>query len=403
MRLSRLILPILTLLCALGIAQAQDRFAPVVQVNDKVVTGYELEQRIRFMTLLRQPGDVEEEALKALIDERLQVETATRMGMVLSPEQILAGEEEFAGRANLNREQFIEALAAAGVEEATFRDFVTAGLLWREVVRQRFASRAAVSDAEVDRALSDTAPKTGGVRVLFSEIILPANTPAAAAESQRRALEIGQITSFDAFSRAARTYSISPSRGRGGRVDWLELENLQPGLAQILLALAPGQVSEPLPIPDAIALFQLRAIEDGDAPPLPNMTVEYAEFLLPGGRSAETLARAAKIERETDNCNDLFAEARGQPPERMERYTAPLADVPGDIARELASLDDGEISTGLVRGGNLVVLMLCSRTIDLPEDLTREDVRNQLQSQRLASYAEGYLAELRASAILRYP
>ena len=34
---------------------------------------------------------------------------------------------------------------------------------------------------------------------------------------------------------------------------------------------------------------------------------------------------------------------------------------------------------------------------------TREQVRGQLISQRLAAYADGYLAELRAEAAIRYP
>jgi peptidyl-prolyl cis-trans isomerase SurA len=384
-------------------AAAQNLFAPVVQVNDGVVTAYELEQRTLFLTLLRSPGDPREEALERLIDERLQLRVARDLGLVLSPEQVIAGEEEFAGRVNLPLEDFIAALAAGGVDEATFRDFVVAGLLWREVVRTKFGPKVQVSDADVDRALSSTAPRTGGVKVLFSEIILPANSAAAQAASSRRAAEISQYTSIDQFSRAARAFSVSPSRAQGGRLDWVDLNNLQPGLAQVLLALAPGQVSQPLPIPNAIALFQLRAIEDGAAPPLDNLTVDYAVYSIPGGRSPAALAEAAKIEAKVATCNELYPLARGGPPERLQRETLPIAEVPADIALELAKLDDGEFSTALTRGGALALVMLCSRSITLPETVTRENVRNQLQTQRLTAFAEGYLAELRAEEIFRYP
>jgi peptidyl-prolyl cis-trans isomerase SurA len=171
----------------------------------------------------------------------------------------------------------------------------------------------------------------------------------------------------------------------------------------VLLALAPGQVSPPLPIPNAIALFQLRAIEDVSAPTAPNLSVDYAIYYLPGGRSADALAEAARIENRVTTCNELFALARSEPPERLLRESQPLEEIPADIALELAKLDDGEFSTALTRGDNLALLMLCSRQVQLPEDVSREDVRNRLQSQRLAAYAEGYLAELRADAILRYP
>ncbi|KKL80243.1 hypothetical protein LCGC14_2006710 [marine sediment metagenome] len=53
-------------------AGAQNLFAPVARVNDRVITAYEREQRARLVTLFRTPGDPRELALKALIDERLE-------------------------------------------------------------------------------------------------------------------------------------------------------------------------------------------------------------------------------------------------------------------------------------------------------------------------------------------
>ena len=399
----RLLSALAVLALSLTQAMAQGLFDPVVQINDKVVTRYEVDQRAQFLSLLRAPGNPTEEALERLIEERLQVDAATRAGLGVTPEQVVAGQEEFAARANLSREEFIQALDAAGVAEPTFRDFVTAGLLWREVVRTRFGPRTQVSEAEIDRALAVTAPRPGGIRLLFSEIILPADTPAAKATSERRAAEIAQYTSFEQFAQAARTFSVSPSRARGGRLDWVEAANIQPGLAQVLLGLAPGQVTNPLPIPNAIALFQLREVEDGLAPPPEPLTVDYAVYYLPGGRNAATLADASRISAEADTCNDLFDIARGQPPERLERVSAEMAEIPADIALELAKLDDGEISTGLSRGGNLALVMLCSRRIPLPEAVTRVDVRRRLVDQRLNAYADAYLAELRADAIIRTP
>ena len=75
-------------------------------------------------------------------------------------------------------------------------------------------------------------------------------------------------------------------------------------------------------------------------------------------------------------------------------------EIPADVRRELDRLDEGEISTALTRGNNLLLLMLCGRTTDLPEGF-REEMRQRLFNQRLESYANGYLEELRAEAIIR--
>ena len=383
---------------------AQNQFAPAVKVNDQVITKYELEQRIRFMQLLRAPGDANKLALKALIADRLQSQAATAAGISPSIEDIEVGMQEFAARANLSSEDFVKALASGGVAAETFRDFVASGLAWREVVRLRFGSRASVSEAEVDRAMAQSGRK-GGLRVLLNEIILPANTPQATARSQPRAEKISKITSIPAFSAQARRYSASASRGRGGRLDWMPLSNLPAQIRGQILALSPGQVTAPIAITNGIVLFQLRAIEETDAEAATDLSLEYAAFYITGGHTEAAMKEAAKIKERVDSCDDLYGIAKGLPEEQLQVETLPIAQVPRDVAIELAKLDPGEVSTNLTRsnGQTLVFLMLCGRTAELGEEISREDVRQQLLNQRLQSYADGYLSDLKADATIVYP
>ncbi|WP_425053699.1 peptidylprolyl isomerase [Psychromarinibacter sp. S121] len=383
-------------------ALAQNLFAPIVKVNDRVVTVYELNQRTRFFEILRAPGDPAEQAYETLINERLQLDAAVRLGVTASEEQLQAGIEEFAGRANMSAEQFLNAMAQAGVDRETVYDFVRAGVIWRGVVRSQFGPQAQVTEAEIDRAMAMAGPGTSGVRVLLSEIFLPANTPEAEATAMRRASEIAQITTIGGFANAARQYSAAPSRDVGGRQDWMPLSQLPPALRSQILGLAPGEVTAPIPVPNAIALFQLRAIEETGAPAENPVAIEFARYFIPGGRTEKALAEAARIESEVDTCDDLYGIAKGQPPERLLRDTLPVEQIAGDVAIELAKLDTGEVSTALTTsdGQALVFLMLCGRTTALAEDADREQIRQQLINQRLASYADGYLSELRADAYI---
>lgn len=379
----------------------QNLFTPVARVNDRVITQYELNQRALFLQLLNAPGNLEEEALSRLVDERLQLDAAAAQGVVVDEEQVLAGMEEFAGRANLGVEQFVQALAGGGVAEESFADFVRAGLAWRGVVQGRFGPRAQVSEAEIDRALA-LGNATGGVRVLLSEIFLPADTPARQAEAQRRAAELSQITTLPAFAAAARRYSAAPSRGRGGRQDWIPIGNLPPQIRAQILTLPPGGVTDPIPVPNAIALFQLRALEETEAPDTEAVAVEFARYFIPGGRTPAALAQAERIRAEVDTCDDLYGIAEGQPEEQLLRDVLPVAEVQGDVAMELAQLDENEVSTALTTGDGqaLVFLMLCGRTLEINAEANREAVRQSLINQRLNSYANGYLAELKSDAVI---
>jgi len=81
------------------------------------------------------------------------------------------------------------------------------------------------------------------------------------------------------------------------------------------------------------------------------------------------------------------------------------ADIPEDVAIELAKLDAGETSYALTRadGETLVFLMMCGRTPVLGEGQDRDTIRTQLVSQRLGTYADALLADLRAAATITFP
>jgi peptidyl-prolyl cis-trans isomerase SurA len=185
----------------------------------------------------------------------------------------------------------------------------------------------------------------------------------------------------------------------------MPLSNLPPQIRSQILALSPGQVTPPISITNGIVLFQLRGIEETDAPEATDVSLEYAAYYIPGGRSEAALKEAARIKGRVDSCDDLYGIAKGQPEEVLDIDTLPIADVPQDVAIELAKLDAGEVSTNLTRanGQTLVLLMLCGRTAELGEDVSREDVRGRLFNQRLESYANGYLSELKADATIVYP
>ncbi len=379
-------------------AMAQNLFAPVATVNDSAITEFEVQQRARFLQVLNAPGATREAAIEALIDDRLRAQAARTAGLELTEEGLEASLQEFAGRANLTKEEFIVALGRAGVAEETFRDFVAISIAWRDLIRARYNARVQISSSEIDRALA-AAGNSGGIRVLLSEIIIPA-PPQRLAQVQAIAEEVAASSSEAQFSNYARRYSATASRGNGGRLPWADLNSFPPGLRGVILSLTPGQVTEPLPIPNAIALFQLRGFEETDRPSPEYAAIEYAAYYMAGGRSAETLARAENLKSRVDVCDDLYGVAKGQPAEVLDRGSLAPADIPQDIAIELAKLDAGEVSTALTRaGGNtLVFLMLCGRTAALNEDVGRETVSAQLRQQRLSGFADNLLEELRADA-----
>jgi peptidyl-prolyl cis-trans isomerase SurA len=391
------------LLCGVALAglpaigAAQDLFAPRMIVNDRVITGYEVTQRSLFLQLLRAPGNPEDEALKGLIEDRLRQTEAERLGLTLTEEEVLAGMTEFASRANLTAEGLIVELEKVGISAETFRDFVSAGLLWRQAVRARFLGQVPVSENDIDRALEASA-RPRALRVLVSELVIPApdgQVEDALALAERLSEE---ITSEGAFASAARQYSAAPTAGNGGRLDWVPLGNLPAAIGQAVLALGPGEVSDPVIVPNAVVLFQLRDVAKDEAAEPIAVTVEWADFLVP-----DDAAEIARLRAEVDTCMDLYGQANGLPEDRLTITTQPAGEVPGDVGLELAQLDPGESSVALTRAGFRRFLMLCGREETQEEPVSRDQVRERVVNQKLEGMAEGYLEELRSAAIIREP
>ena len=205
-------------------AAAQNLFATVVTVDDSVITEFEIGQRSRFLQLIGAPGSSRDGAIEALIDDRLKSKSASTVGLSLDEAGLADAMSEFAGRVNLSTEQFIKALAGAGVSEETFRDFVSTNILWRDLIRSRYGNRVQITEADIDRALG-TSGSSSSIRVLLSEIIIPAPAPRAA-QARAQAEQASNATSVAEFSSFARRFSATATRGRGGRLDWVPLAQL---------------------------------------------------------------------------------------------------------------------------------------------------------------------------------
>lgn len=404
----RVLGPALTLGLALAavlpqpLAAQEPSFDPVLRLNGQVITAFELEQRILFLKALRTPGDIEKEALDALIDDRLRIQEAKRLEIKLEEKELEEGLAEFASRADLSADEFVKIIGEAGVAPETFVDFVEAGLLWRQVVRARFGAQANVSDSDIDRALAE-AERLRHVEVLLSELVIPA-PKGKEEEARAMAEELRPQIGGGNFAGAARQFSAAGTAANGGAIDWMPLGNLPAAIGKVVLGLQPGEVSNPIPLPEAIALFQLRALRDGRSEAPFETFVDYLTLPLGAGPNA---AAAAQRLAGADSCGKAYALAPraedGGASLALARRSETMDLVPGDIGLQLARLDAGESATLTAPNGQMRFVMLCARRPASQAEANRASVRERLINQKLGALADNYLADLKANAILETP
>ncbi|MDB9856769.1 peptidylprolyl isomerase [Amylibacter sp.] len=382
-------------------AQSQNPYAVAIRVNDRIITNFEIAQRVLLLQLFGTTGNLKKIAQEQLIEDRLRLQAAAQAGLSATDEEIEAGVDEFAGRTNLTGEQLYQIVAQRGAARESMQAFVRAGLLWRNLVQARFGGRANVSDDEIDTTLNLISGQKQQ-SILFSEIRLPLNQ-----QGDEKTLELAEklsnsITSEGAFGAAARRHSRSPSRARSGRVDWLPVSQLPAQLAGQIMALQPGEVTAPISLGATVGLFQLRGVREDRNTDQGPVTLTYVSVNVPGEPGSEKLVSdATKLINDVDTCDDIRAQS--------ERFAAPghtdhveeAGDLPSVLAIELAGLDRHEASYYTNTAGTLTIVMLCDRLRELPEG-ARENISNGLFNQRISGFGQGYLQELKSDAIVIY-
>lgn len=397
-----LILPLVAALAFSNNAQARSAnpYDIAVQINDRVVTNYEIQQRKLLLKAFGSSGDLNKMALDQLIDDRLRLQAASELDISIDEEALATGIDEFAARGKITGKQLMQYIQSRGAAPESMQDFVRAGLLWREVVGARFGRKARISEEELDTTLNLATDKKQE-SVLIAEIQLPLRESGNEATLELVKKLSKSIKTEAAFSAAARRYSRAPSRGRGGRLNWVPVAALPPALSGQLLALEPGEVTAPVTLSKTVGIFQLRALREDKSkePPLP-VSVSYTQVPIPTSKGRAT-ELANTLISDVDTCADLRAKSERFGENAYSDNTMLTSELSPQIALAVANLDRHEASYVVTGPESVSVIMVCDRLRDLPEG-TRENLRGALFNRRLTGFGDGYLQELRADAEIIY-
>ncbi|MEO1687419.1 MAG: peptidylprolyl isomerase, partial [Pseudomonadota bacterium] len=177
---------------------------------------------------------------------------AEAAGITLPREEVERGLARMAAAQGLNAQAFERRLRREGLSLAVVREHVETELLWSSVVRRDYGVQEEVTDLE----LEDEIEANGLDRAVsydLGEIVLPAGPGVM----ERAAGIVAEARGGADFGALARRHSRSPSAPRGGRAGRVPEDRLPPALAQILAGLEPGEVTDPLETPRAVAILTI--------------------------------------------------------------------------------------------------------------------------------------------------
>ena len=160
--LTAVLLPI----CLLGgiYPSAAQEVSIKILVNDDPISDYDIDQRERFLAITTQQEPnpaLKKEATDMLIDERLQLQQARKLGVTTDEADVTKILEGMAQKNNLDVDGLATALGRAGVNIRTLKDRIRAQIAWQEAVQRKFRRDVQIADSDIDKAVSEAGAETG--------------------------------------------------------------------------------------------------------------------------------------------------------------------------------------------------------------------------------------------------
>jgi peptidyl-prolyl cis-trans isomerase SurA len=389
----------------------------VVTVNDDIVSTYDIIQRMRLLIVTSgiQPTeqnlpDIQREALRSLVDERLEMQELRNQGktqkfnLIASDAEVDDELADIARSNNTSATQLLANLAAQGVGAETFRDQLKAEISWRGWIRGRYGQRLAIGDDQIKAFEKRQLAEAGKPQFEISEIFIDASRVGGEAQAEQGAAQlIDQIRKGAPLAAIARQFSNSPSAANGGDVGWISTGEMAPEVDRVLDSLRPGQLSPPIPVKDGVYVIYLKDRRAGASSTVVNL--KQVAIALPKTASAADVAAAqAKLETlrgRIHGCDTLAAEVAKEPGvvsgDLGEAETKDLAPA----FREAAdTLQVGQVSAPIRTDAGLHLIAMCDKRVGGAQQMTKEQIENRLYGEELSMIAKRQLRDLRNSATI---
>ena len=387
--------------------KSQDIQAIAVIVNDEVISRYDVNQRVKLILVTsgipsteENVKRIEEQAIKALIDEKIQIQEAIKLEVPDSPDEINLMLDNIARGNQTTAEGILESITSQGVNSETLLSQIKSELLWNKIVRGRFGSYINISDEEVNIIYDRTIQNINNSQYDISEIFIGFEDESEEKEAKELTERLTeQLKNEIAFEPVAQQFSQAPSSGQGGFIGWVSEGQLDPDIISNIKNLEIGSVSNPIKTVNGYYIIKLNGkSEEGGKNPMKNqydlISVSFdIEDKIMAKDFSDNFISCKRLDGLLENYNQKEVNVIGK---RL------LQELPKELHKELLEKNAGNALSPRFSDENIDIILICDRKDDIGVQVNRDVIEDNIYSQKMGMMSRRHLRDLRRDAVIEY-
>ena len=392
----------------------------VAVVNDDVITQIELESRMKGLnaeiaargTDSPPKEELRRQLLDNMINDRLQLQAAQRLGISISDQDLDGAVMTVAQSNRMTLRQLRSTLAEQGIPYRVFRERVKTDLVIRQIFNRHIRNRIVVTDEELDDFISKGGGKADARSYDVSHILIrvpETASPSEVDEAESKAQDVlSRLSQGMKFSEAAARYSDAPDGKEGGNLGWRDPEQLPELFTQALSAIEVGQNTDILKSANGFHILHINEARGVNATTVAQTNVRHIllrtdEFL----SEAEAKHRIEQLRERIVNGEDFTALARVHSDDPISATKGgdlgwvSTGELTASFEEAMSKLEPGATSEPVQSPfGWHLIQVLDRRETQMGSEATRGRARAQLVAQKSEERYDQWLRRLRDEAFV---
>jgi len=393
-------------------AVVNDGVVLVSELNDEEVL---ITDRLKQQKLELPPENIlRDQVLERLVMQEIEMQRATHAGIKIPDEALNNALQEVAQRNGMTLTQLPDALASQGVDYASYRDEMRKELTLTLLRQRDVLQHIQVTPREIDQYLARQAKHPSDsfeYNVSHILIAVPQSaSPAQLEQAQARAQDVYKRASAgEDFAKLAVAYSNSQTALEGGSLGWRKGTELPTFLADQVVDLKPGQVSQPVRAPTGFHIVKLNDVR-GQSKQVVVDQVHTRHILMRTNELQDDATVKQKLEQirarvlKGEDFAGLAQTSSQDPGSASDGgdlgWTSPGTFEP-QFEKQLEDLKVGEITEPFhTQYGWHIVQLLGRRKFDSTDELKRKHAIDEIRASKADEETELWLRRLRDDAFV---